>query len=212
MTPPFRVKVCGLTDVDNAVACARAGADAIGINFCAKSKRYCSPEQAQKIAMALQGHALVVGLFVDATLEDVVAAKQHCKLDWVQLHGEETKSLVQALGPNAYKAIRGTCTTPWPGPLLMVDAPGDVADDVPGGHGRTWTWSDVRNVARGPGQCIALAGGLRSDNVQEAIRQSGADAVDVASGVERRPGIKDIEQVRRFVEQARACLDEGVRT
>lgn len=207
MSVPFRVKVCGLLDADNARACVEAGADAIGLNFCRQSKRYCPPEVAVEIAAALRGIAQVVGLFVDATGDEIEQIRSMCNLDWIQLHGSEAPGFVESLGPRAYKAVNGATKESWPGACLLVDAPELSEDLLPGGYGRAWGWEAATFARRDPNQALVLAGGLNAGNVALAIKLSGADAVDVASGVEMSPGIKDPEQVRQFAIRARTALN-----
>ena len=205
---PFRVKVCGLTEVDNAVACVDAGAEALGLNFYPRSKRYCPPSRAAEIVRALPSGIVTVGLFVDAPLDHVKELRDRCGFEWVQLHGEESADFVRQLGPKAYKAVNGATGQLWPGPLLMVDAPKAEGDQVPGGHGRRWCWELATQVARAPGQALVLAGGLDEHNVEAALAAARPDAVDVASGVEIAPGIKDPERVRAFVRSVKVGFDK----
>lgn len=207
MTPPpqVRVKVCGLTRVENALACVEAGADALGLNFWAGSKRRCELDEARRIVEAIGSRARVVGVFVDAERSEIEAVRAHTGLSWVQLHGREPRALLEGLLPRAYKATHLTDLAGveealgLPGDELMVDAslPG-----LPGGTGQTCDWDLAARLARA--RPVWLAGGLRPDNVGEAVRAVRPHGVDVASGVERAPGDKDPARVRALVRAVRA--------
>lgn len=203
---PIHVKVCGVTTVADAVACARLGASAIGLNFVPTSPRRVTIERATEIASALRGRdVLVVGVVADLGVDAMRALVRDVGLGCLQLHGSETPASLAALLPHAYKAVRiataddVATARSYPGDHILVDA---KVGDALGGTGATFDWSLVSELARE--RRLTLAGGLRPHNVARAVRDVMPYCVDVASGVEREPGIKDLDAVRAFIENARA--------
>ena len=197
-----RVKVCGLTSVAQAVACVEAGADAIGLNFWPRSARRCEDTVAAEIAEALEGRARVVGVVVDETADRIEAIRA-LGVRWIQLHGGETPAEVARWLPEAYKAahLDGGPIPDFPGDELLVDA---RVGDLPGGTGVTCDWDAAARLAAR--RRLWLAGGLTADNVAEAIARVRPYGVDVASGVERAPGDKDLALVARFMDEVKgAC-------
>ncbi len=205
------IKICGITTPDDAAIIISAGADAIGINYWPKSKRYIAPEAAAPWLGELAGTITRVGLFVNATLEEIEAAVDPCVLDALQLHGEETPQfceavtsfglpLIKAIGVQGNAPVVDPTTFPTKHILLDAYAPGEH-----GGTGRTFQWDVARQVGTelGEGGFLILAGGLTPENVAEAVAAVEPDAVDVASGVETSPGKKDPALVRAFVAAAR---------
>ena len=199
------VKICGLTTVDDAVRCVELGADAIGLNFWAGSPRRVDVAQAREIVEAVADRATIVGVFVDFTLDRVREILQETGIPWAQLHGDEPPELLAKLLPQAYKAIGvrdGSAielARSYPGEHILLDA---SVLGMPGGTGRTFDWEIASAVAQE--RKLTLAGGLTPDNVAEAVRVVQPFRVDVASGVESAPGLKDPGLVRRFIEAARA--------
>jgi len=199
------VKICGLTTVDDALRCIEMGADAIGLNFWPGSPRCVDAARAREIVEAAGDRAAMVGVFVDFTLDQVREILRETGLRWAQLHGDEPPELVAALLPNAYKAIGVKDSSAievarsYPGEHLLLDA---SVPGMPGGTGRTFDWDIASVVAEE--RKLTLAGGLTPDNVAEAVRVVQPFRVDVASGVESAPGLKDPGLVRRFIEAARA--------
>ncbi len=233
--PLFRVKICGVTRIDDARHAVAAGADAIGLNFVPGSPRCLGSGEAAAIAAVIPRGVLRVGVFVGtpaAAIRGIVAA---VGLDAVQLHGQwpaDTEATADPpdtgaalAGIPVIRAVRlGTGTGPaaldgareWVrqaaalghGPsLVLVDAspPAGAGAAAFGGSGRTVDWPALR-AAGGLAVPIGIAGGLRPDNVARAITESGAVAVDTASGVEVTPGVKDGAAMRRFVEAAREAF------
>ncbi len=200
-----QVKICGITSVADARLCVDAGADAIGLNFWAESPRCVDRETARAIVGAIGSSVEVVGVFVDATLEEIEAIKAEAGISWVQLHGNETPELVQSLLPHAYKALGVADSSAieeartYPGERLLLDA--RVPGAMPGGTGQTFDWGIAAEIAKE--RKLTLAGGLTADNVADAVRQVDPYRVDVASGVESSPGRKDPALVRAFVASAR---------
>jgi len=200
------VKICGLTTVDDALRCIRAGADAIGLNFWPRSPRCVDVSTARAIVEASADHAQMVGVFVDFNLDRVQEILRETGIAWAQLHGAEPPELLAELLPTAYKAIGvkdGSAielARSYPGEHLLLDA---SVPGMPGGTGRTFDWAIAADVA--DERKLTLAGGLTPDNVAEAVRAVNPFRVDVASGVECAPGRKDLELVRRFIEAAKTA-------
>lgn len=200
------VKVCGVTTVDDALACADAGASAIGLNFVPSSPRRVDVGRARTIARALKGRALVVGVVADLPLEELRKLAAEAELECLQLHGDEPNETVSALLPHAYKAVRiGSAedvarARSYPGEHLLVDA---RVEGALGGTGKTLDWSLVAELARE--RKLTLAGGLGPHNVADAVRAVRPYCVDVASGVELSPGIKDLAKVRALIAAAHAA-------
>jgi len=216
----FRVKICGITDVREAIAVANAGADAVGLNFYEGSPRFVAPNQARQIAAALPMDMAKVGVFVNSPVDDVARLCDEIGLDVVQLHGDEPPEIVGLLAPRAIiRAFRcqesgfeplidyvGQCRDAGHAPAaVLVDAyqPGSY-----GGTGAVVDWHQVPELAHKlPDMPIVLAGGLRPENVAEAIRVARPAAVDTASGVESSPGRKDPNLARDFVRNALVAFD-----
>jgi phosphoribosylanthranilate isomerase len=206
----MRVKICGITDLGDALAAAAAGADMLGFNFYSKSPRCLTLERCAGIASVVPGGVVKVGVFVNSTAEEVAATLDRCGLDLAQLAGDEPDETLAALGERAFRAVRPR--DPQPAAPLLASLPPRVSPPaflldahVPGqygGTGRTADWDLAAELARRAP--LLLAGGLTPENVAAAVRQVNPWGVDVASGVESSPGRKDPQKVRAFVENARA--------
>ncbi|REJ68907.1 MAG: phosphoribosylanthranilate isomerase [Planctomycetota bacterium] len=215
----FRTKICGVTTADDARVVAAAGADAVGVNFYPRSRRYVTLAQAEKILSALPDEVVRVGLFVDATDDEISAAYDHLQLDLVQLHGSEPPEFIATLGERpVMKAFRlgpagvapiadylDACRALGRLPdLILIDA------DVPGqlgGTGETADWNRLADERALLGSLpLVLAGGLTPQNVAEAIERVRPSGVDTASGVESDCPRKDGPRVRQFVAASRAAL------
>jgi phosphoribosylanthranilate isomerase len=205
VSPSVHVKICGVTTVDDARACAELGASAIGLNFITASKRCITVDRAREIASALHGtDVLVVGVVTGRSLDalrDLVAA---VGLGCLQLQADDPDDVLSALLPHAYKAFGiGSAADvararACPGDHVLVDA---RVDGMLGGTGTTFDWSLVRDLARE--KKLTIAGGLTPHNVGRAVTELRPFCVDVASGVEHAPGHKDLALVRAFIEEAR---------
>lgn len=197
-----RVKICGITRVDDALNAARAGCDAIGLVFYAKSARCVNAAQAAEIAAALPPFVAKVGLFVDASAEEVASVLSAVRLDLLQFHGDEPPEFCERFGRPYMKAVRvraGTNLLQYAAryasaSALLLDA---YQEGVPGGTGLTFDWSLIPPQMTKP---LVLAGGLNPDNVAEAIRTTRPYAVDVSGGVEREKGIKDAARIAAFMQ------------
>ncbi len=204
------IKICGITEFEDAQAAVEAGADALGFNFWRPGKRYVNPDRAADIVERLGASAVwKAAVFVDEDLDELRNTMRLAGLDTVQLHGSETPAYADSItGCRKLKAFRvdaGFSAGALAG--YRVDAfLLDGAGITPGGTGATFEWQQAREAARF-GR-IVLAGGLTPDNVAAAVRAARPWGVDAASGVERSPGRKDARLVRRFIEAAREAEQE----
>ena len=204
-----QVKICGLTRVDEAVACARAGADAIGLVFFPPSPRHVSVAIAGKIVGALPPAVAKVGVFVDDPLDKVLEVARTVGLTAVQLHGKESPAMVAELKAAGLTVIKALFAARAPG-LERADTFGADAvlfergaGRLPGGNAETWDYGLVRRPGLGPP--LILAGGLAPGNVATALATARPDAIDLSSGVEARPGRKEIALVKSLMASVAAC-------
>ena len=198
----MRIKICGITRAQDALAAEEAGADAIGLIFAEKSKRRLTLGQAAEISGALDPFISRVGVFVNAPLEEVFKTAQTLKLTAVQLHGQENAKYAAELRQHV-QVIRAVSFHAELDIEKLRDFPADafLIDGLKPGSGERFDWSQavtLRNLPR-----FILAGGLTPDNVAEAVRTLNPYAVDVASGVEVAPGIKEKGKIQDFVRRAR---------
>jgi phosphoribosylanthranilate isomerase len=227
---PVRVKICGITRLADAVAALEAGADYLGFILYPPSPRAVTPATVTQITTGLRQHPaltglfalpdrpLLVGVFVNKPAEDVARVLDLCGLDVAQLSGDESPQIItdpaSPLYGRTYKALRPrsieeaitqsenyTNLAPRPGPRLLIDSP---HDRLYGGTGQTGDWAiaaRLRSMCSG----LMVAGGLKPENVAEAVASARPFAVDVASGVEARPGVKDYDRVRAFIANAKSA-------
>ena len=200
-----RVKICGITRIEDALAAARAGADAIGLVFEPKSPRCVKPDQALSIVRALPPFVTVVGLFVNAAPDTVETILGRVPLDLLQFHGDETPEQCRRYHRPYIKAIHMRPEVNLPEQARRyTDAEGLLLDtaaaNVAGGSGEAFDWSLVPSGLDKP---VILAGGLTPENVAEAVRKVRPFAVDVSSGVEQAKGIKDAAKISAFIEAVR---------
>jgi phosphoribosylanthranilate isomerase len=200
-----RVKICGITRVEDGLACARLGADAIGLVFYAKSPRHVSLESARQIARALPPFVSTVALFVNPLETEVEAVLETLRPDLLQFHGDEAPEQCRRFGVPYLKAVRvkpGVDLVQYA--ALYADAKGLLLDafveGTPGGTGQSFDW---QLIPAGLGLPVLLSGGLEPDNVAAAIRQVRPWAVDVSSGVEAAKGIKDAAKIAAFMQGVR---------
>lgn len=206
---PTRCKICGLTSVADAQLAVAAGADAIGLVFYPKSPRYVAPQQAAAIARAVGPFVTVVGLFVDASADEIRAVLAEVPLHVLQFHGNESPDFCASVGRPFIKAIRmgeGVDVLAQDTAFANAGALGLLLDSyspaAPGGTGETFGWERIPIGRRLP---LILAGGLSGDNVAAAIAQVKPYAVDVSSGVEIAPGRKDSAKITAFIRAARGA-------
>jgi phosphoribosylanthranilate isomerase len=202
------IKICGVTQARDAVAAADLGAQAIGVNFYAGSKRVVSVAQAKTIAQALPPFVWLVGVFVNASAASIKKHIQHVGLHAVQLHGDEPVALLQSLqaaGIMTLRALHVGRSSPAQEVAKFANAQAIVLDTAQpnfGGSGLPFNWKLARSISKK--YSVLLAGGLTPANVGEAVRTVRPLGVDVASGVERRPGVKDVKKMRAFIEAVNA--------
>jgi len=201
-----KVKICGITNSKDARQAIKEGADFLGFNFYEGSSRYISPAQAREIAAVLPEHVGIVGVFVNEDEEKMLEIASTVKLDYLQLHGDETPAKVMRLGRERpalkfIKAIRVRKSFRASHLARYKSAEALLLDGFDskqrGGTGKTFDWS-VANRARRYGR-IFLAGGIRPENAADAIRAAQPYAIDVCSGVESAPGKKDSAKVRELM-------------
>jgi phosphoribosylanthranilate isomerase len=204
------VKVCGITNLEDALAAVEAGADALGFNFYRRSSRYIAPEDARRIIAELPATLMTVGVFVnESEPQDVERIADAVSLTAVQLHGDESPEYCSALSNRfTIKALR---THAGFAPQVVKDYETDAilldayARDARGGTGRVVDWEMARKVRELVPQ-LFLAGGLSPENIAEAVAAVEPYAVDACSHLESAPGKKDHERVRAFISAARrAC-------
>jgi phosphoribosylanthranilate isomerase len=202
-----RVKICGITNAADALAAIDAGANLLGFNFYVKSPRHISAAEAAEIRSQLPKKVKAVGIFVNAAPAEAAALCKSLKLDFAQLHGDETPETVAKMARSlpVFKAFRVE-------PDFRLETLDEYAEAFAflfdaantgqyGGTGRTTDWDVARRAA--VGRRIILAGGLNAENVAAAVRIVRPYAVDVASGVESKPGKKDHARLREFIREVR---------
>ena len=200
-----RVKICGITRVEDGLACAQLGADAIGLVFYAPSPRHVSVAQARAIMAALPPFITTVGLFVDADPAEVSAVLTQLPLDLLQFHGDESPEYCQGFARPYLKAMRvkpGVDLVQYAAQYaqakgLLLDA---HVEGVAGGTGQSFDWNLIPAHLPLP---VVLSGGLHPANVTEAIKRVQPAAVDVSSGVEATKGIKDAAKIAAFMQGVR---------
>lgn len=194
-----RVKICGITRVEDALAAASAGFDAVGLVFVGRSRRSVKLARAREICRALPPFVTRVGLFMDAEAAEVQRTLAEVPLDWLQFHGDESQAFCRQFGRPWIKALamggeeRPDVDAHAEADALLLDSHGG---GKMGGSGQTFDWQAIPALPRP----WVLAGGLHPGNVAEAVRRLKPDAVDVSSGVERSPGIKDVNLINEFIE------------
>ena len=200
----MKIKICGLTNIDDALCAVEHGADLLGFVFYKPSPRAVSPEQAKKIIKALPIEAIKVGVFVNESIENMLNISNFCSLNILQLHGTESVEKIQKLKQiSVIKAFslkkeddleRLSCFSNY---RILIDTPSKSF----GGTGLVGNWSLAKKVASQ--YQIFLAGGLTPQNVADAIKAVNPYGVDVSSGVEKEKGIKDKAKVQAFINEAR---------
>lgn len=204
------IKICGLRRPEDVAVALQAGADALGFNFWTGTQRYISPAEAAPLIQSVPAGVLTVGVFVDAPVEHMLEVAAATGIRAIQLHGAEPPGAVEALA--AYRTIKALRIGEHLDPAqLRAYAKADVilldraVSGMAGGTGQRFDWSlavEAKHYAT-----ILLAGGLNPGNVAEAIRQVRPWGVDVASGVETAPGVKDARLVREFIARARSAAE-----
>lgn len=220
---PFLIKICGLSTPETLEAALAAGADMIGLNFHPKSPRYVTLARARDLAAIARGKTQIVALVVDWSEQQAAELTEALNPDWLQFHGRETpeqtaalrraarRPVMKALGIATAEDLKAVSGYRDAADLILLDAkpPKDAA--FPGGHGKPFDWSLLTSLD--PSQRFMLSGGLDPANVAEAIGITRPAGVDVSSGVESAPGVKDPVRIAEFIAAARkaaAALQEGL--
>lgn len=199
-----KVKICGITNFEDAKAAIDFGADLIGFNFYKKSPRYIEPAEANNIISRLPAFVGVVGLFVNSEIDEINQARDNCYINWLQLHGDETPEFCESfnsLDLSTIKAIRVRnysdikSADKYFTDVILLDA---YDPEKYGGTGLSFDWNIIGNINKR----IFLAGGINPDNVVKAV-ELGVYGIDICSGVEQSPGKKDHEKMKQLFENIR---------
>ncbi len=199
-----KVKICGITNYEDASAAVDMGADMLGFNFYPESPRYLPPDNAAEVINKLPGFVNTVGVFVNSSFDEIKDTIRQCQLNWVQLHGDETPQFCESLGPLDVRTMKA----------LRVKEQGDIEKaeqyftdailldafdpERYGGTGVTFDWNIIGHI----GKRVFLAGGINPDNAAEAIGL-GVYGIDVCSGIEAEPGRKDHKKMKMLFENIR---------
>ncbi len=204
----FRVKICGLTRPEDVRFAAKQGADALGFQM-SLGPRKLAPEQARKLVRMVPPLVVPVGVFFNEPIAKVKRLIRFCGFQAIQLHGDEKPAYCAQIPVPILKAARMRNKSAFK-PLKAYEVAAYLLDSYnekkPGGTGKTFHFEWARDAVQALEAPVILAGGLNPSNVQEAIRRSGAFGVDVSSGVESRPGIKDPKKVTRFIRLAQRAF------
>ena len=203
-----KIKICGITNLTDAEAAVAMGVDVLGFNFYEGSPRYIGPQKAHQIVMRLPGFVQIAGVFVNATVEEIKKTASQVRLDWVQLHGDETPGFcasLDSLGRLIIKAVRikGPADFEYARNFsvqgLLFDA---YNQDKYGGTGQKFDWEELSKVISYFPYKVFLAGGINPDNVAQAAKIE-PYAIDVCSGIESEPGKKDHRKMQILFENMR---------
>jgi len=207
-----RIKVCGITRVEDARLAVDLGADLLGLNFYPESPRYLSPARAVEIAEAVRGETTLVGVFVNSRPAEIAEIAARVGLDLAQLHGDEEPAQLASLGVAAIRAFRLQAEAPPPRLEAWAGAWGFLFEarrkGFYGGGGRAWAYERIAGLATE--KPVFVAGGVRPETARRAVELSGASGVDVCSGVEARPGIKDPELMAALFRELESRTDGSV--
>ena len=199
-----RIKICGITNIEDALLSVDLGANALGFVFYEGSKRYIKPDNAQSIISKLPPFVTTVGVFVNQKLEEIKKIKEKAGFDDIQLHGDESPDFCMKLEGKIIKAIRVKDSInpeeieSYPTQAILID---NYSTEAYGGTGETFRWEILKGFDTS--KKIILSGGLTPENVAQAIRIVNPYAVDVSSGVEENPGKKNPDKLKRFIQAVR---------
>ena len=200
----IRIKICGITNLDDAVAAAELGADALGFNFYPESPRFIEPEKAAEIIYQLPPFILTVGIFVNEPEEKVREIHERTGIQVFQFHGDESPEFCERFERRVIKVLRVKdreslhSIMHYKVSAFLLDS---HQDGLRGGTGVPFDWDLAKDAARS--RRVILAGGLTPENVGEAIRRVKPYGVDVAGGVEKEKGIKDHGKIKKFISEVR---------
>ena len=200
----FRIKICGITNANDALKAFEFGADAIGLNFYPKSLRSVTIAKAKELVTQIPGAMVKVGVFVNQTADSINEICAECGLNYVQLHGDESPDLLNKLDTKSIRATRisnyesiTSEINPWVDSGVSAILLDSHSGRQYGGTGKPLDWNQIAEIKLEVP--LILAGGLNCDNVSQAISIVRPDAVDIASGIEKFPGSKDHDQMRAFI-------------
>jgi phosphoribosylanthranilate isomerase len=203
-----KIKICGITNLEDALASLFSGADAIGFVFYKKSPRYISPLKARNISHILPKKIIRVGVFVDEDIKTVKKISRFCGLDMLQFHGSEPAAYCRKF--KGYKIIKAFSVrggvdlvkiSEYKGCACLFDT---YSKKIPGGTGKKFNWHLLRNPDKIKSP-VFISGGLTSANVLKAVRLLKPDWVDASSSLELKPGKKDHKKISRFIQAIRQC-------
>jgi phosphoribosylanthranilate isomerase len=211
--PAMQIKICGITNSNDALACAAAGVDMIGLNFCEQSPRYIEPDRARTIARVLSSSTQAVGIFVDIPVGEIQRVARDVGLRILQLHGSESPEMCAELARDfeIIKALRidggfdARRVSDYPACTILLDT---YDEQMAGGTGEVADWEVARETRKFATR-LMLAGGLNPENVAEAIARVNPDGVDVCSSLESAPGVKNLRRVQQFVSAVRNAQNVG---
>jgi phosphoribosylanthranilate isomerase len=199
-----KIKICGITNYEDATAAIEMGADMLGFNFYPKSPRFVTSQQASEIINKLPGFIDTVGVFVNASIDQISETTKLCQLDWVQLHGDEDPDFCRELLSHNVKTMKAIRVKnqkdiekaeSYFTDAILLDA---FDPDKYGGTGLTFDWNVIGHI----GKRIFLAGGINPDNAADAVKL-GVYGIDVCSGIEARPGKKDHQKLKKLFQNIR---------
>ncbi len=197
----LKVKICGITNIEDALLAQQLGADAIGFIFYNKSKRYISPDIAESISKYLSPFTMKIGVFVNESTEEINKISAKVKLNAVQLHGEESPELIEKINLPVIKSFRindefnFSILNDYKNVSFLFDA---FSKDEYGGTGKTFNWNLIPPELKNK---IILSGGISIENVEEVIKKINPAAIDVSSSLEEYPGKKDHQKLKQFFEK-----------
>ncbi len=194
----MRIKICGITRLEDALICEDAGADAIAFNFVPSSKRFILPVNAARISSQVGALISKIGVFKNVSLEEILHTARQVQLGAVQLHGHESDDFVASVEAH-FPVIRAVS---YQAGMVMPSAQTLILDGLEAGSGEVFDWASIDTTSLQNRRWL-LAGGLTPDNVGLAVQQLRPWGVDVASGVESSPGLKDASKVKAFIASAR---------
>lgn len=209
----FRIKICGITNLEDAKKATESGADAIGFIFVESSPRKILPQSAAGIIDKLPKEIFKVGVFANQKIEEIKATLDGCKIDAIQFHGDETPEFCNEFSSfKIIKAFRVKDKTSQDEAkdykkvdAFLLDA---FSKDTLGGTGKVFDWNIARDFIKSCEKPVILSGGLTSENIIDAIKTVRPYAVDVSSGVESTPGKKDYRLLGEFIEKAKSAFND----